>query len=70
MNRLLQGDVGQVKLRLWVLTAIGNGFQACIMTPTEICHTNTIINFYEICKLLKINIKIILDQVKLQLKKI
>jgi ATP-dependent DNA helicase RecG len=53
MNRLLQGDVGSGKTIVAVLTmllAIDNGYQACLMAPTEILvqqHFNTI------CKLLE-----------------
>ena len=39
MNRLLQGDVGSGKTMVAVLScliAIGNGWQSCIMAPTEV----------------------------------
>lgn len=53
MNRLLQGDVGSGKTLvalMAMLIAIGNGFQACIMAPTEILaeqHLNTITEFLQ-----------------------
>ncbi len=53
MNRLLQGDVGSGKTLvalMSMLIAIDNGYQACIMAPTEILsgqHYNTITKFLE-----------------------
>ena len=53
MNRLLQGDVGSGKTLVAIfsmLIAIGNGYQACLMAPTEILanqHYKTIKKFLE-----------------------
>ena len=59
MNRLLQGDVGSGKTMVALMSAliaIDNGFQACIMAPTEILaqqHYNSIGKMLE-----KMNLKI------------
>lgn len=53
MNRLLQGDVGSGKTMvalLAALIALDNGFQACIMAPTEILaqqHFQSITNYLQ-----------------------
>jgi len=72
MNRLLQGDVGSGKTivaLLSMLMAIDNGFQACIMAPTEILaqqHYKTISD--ELSKL-EINVDILTGSKKSKKRK-
>ncbi|NDW18443.1 ATP-dependent DNA helicase RecG [Dysgonomonas sp. 216] len=60
MNRLLQGDVGSGKTLvalMLMLIAIDNGFQACLMAPTEILATQ----HYETIKELLFGLNIHVD---------
>ena len=60
MNRLLQGDVGSGKTivaLMSMLIALDNGFQACLMAPTEILSVQHYNGLYEICNKLNISIK-------------
>jgi ATP-dependent DNA helicase RecG len=72
MNRLLQGDVGSGKTivaLLIMLLAIDNGYQACIMAPTEILaqqHYNSII---DLLKDMPVAIKLLTGSTKTAEKK-
>lgn len=60
MNRLLQGDVGSGKTIvafMSMLLALDNGFQACLMAPTEILANQHFIGLSELAKTMNINIK-------------
>ena len=67
MNRLLQGDVGSGKTivaLMSVLIAIDNGFQACLMAPTEILSVQHYNGLFELCKNLNISIFILTGSTK------
>ena len=72
MNRLLQGDVGSGKTLvalMSILMALDNGFQACLMAPTEILayqHFETICN---LLKSMKINTNILTGSTKAKNRK-
>ncbi|KDN56486.1 ATP-dependent DNA helicase RecG [Flavobacterium seoulense] len=73
MNRLLQGDVGSGKTIvafMSMLLAIDNGFQACLMAPTEILANQHFIGLSELAKKLNINIKILTGSSKTSDRKI
>jgi ATP-dependent DNA helicase RecG len=62
MNRLLQGDVGSGKHNcsfMTMLLALDNGFQACLMAPTEILANQHFIGLSELAAPLNINIKLL-----------
>ncbi|QIE58165.1 ATP-dependent DNA helicase RecG [Rasiella rasia] len=59
MNRLLQGDVGSGKTIvafMSMLIALDNGFQACLMAPTEILSVQHYNDLKEYCNLLNISV--------------
>lgn len=59
MNRLIQGEVGSGKTiiaLMSMLIAIDNGFQCCIMVPTEILANQHYFFLLEMLKYMKINV--------------
>jgi ATP-dependent DNA helicase RecG len=73
MNRLLQGDVGSGKTivaLMCMLLAKDNGFQSCLMAPTEILANQHFIGLSELAKDLNINIKILTGSSKISERKI
>jgi ATP-dependent DNA helicase RecG len=67
MNRLLQGDVGSGKTivaLLCMLLAIDNGFQACLMTPTEILAQQHLIGIQELLQEMPIRVGFLSGSVK------
>jgi ATP-dependent DNA helicase RecG len=73
MNRLLQGDVGSGKTIvafMSMLLAIDNGFQACLMAPTEILANQHFVGFSELASSLNINIKILTGSTKIAARRI
>ena len=68
MNRLLQGDVGSGKTivaLMSMLLALDNGFQACLMAPTEILANQHFRGLTELATDLNINIKILTGSTKI-----
>lgn len=67
MNRLLQGDVGSGKTIVALMTmllAIDNGFQACLMAPTEILANQHYSGIKELLNNIGVNIALLTGSVK------
>ncbi|MDR2125631.1 MAG: ATP-dependent DNA helicase RecG [Prevotellaceae bacterium] len=67
MNRLLQGDVGSGKTLvalICMLIAIDNGFQTCIMAPTEILAGQHYQTISEMLKGIDINVRLLTGSTK------
>ncbi|MCQ2194185.1 MAG: ATP-dependent DNA helicase RecG [Paludibacteraceae bacterium] len=67
MNRLLQGDVGSGKTlvaMMVMLMALDNGFQACLMAPTEILATQHYSSISEMLSPLGIRVELLTGSTK------
>jgi ATP-dependent DNA helicase RecG len=67
MNRLLQGDVGSGKTivaLLCMLLACDNGFQSCLMAPTEILSRQHFQNISNLLRDLPVNIRLLTGSIK------
>jgi len=72
MNRLLQGDVGSGKTivaLMSMLIALDNGFQSCIMAPTEILAKQHADNFRELVSPLEIEVGLLAGSTRSQERK-
>ena len=67
MNRLLQGDVGSGKTMVALLTmllAADNGFQSCLLAPTEILSNQHAVNLTEMLQGLPVTVRLLTGSVK------
>jgi ATP-dependent DNA helicase RecG len=67
MNRLLQGDVGSGKTIVALLTmllAVDNGYQACLMAPTEILAQQHYQNISELLEKIGVPVKLLTGSTK------
>lgn len=72
MNRLVQGDVGSGKTLvalMSMLLALDNGFQACLMAPTEILAQQHYATFTEMLKGMQINVGLLTGNTKTKTRK-
>ena len=67
MNRLLQGDVGSGKTLVALMTmllAVDNGYQACIMAPTEILATQHFETISSLASQIGVNVALLTGSTK------
>ena len=67
MNRLLQGDVGSGKTivaLMCILIALDNGYQACLMAPTEILATQHYNSLSQLLKAMNVSIDLLTGSTK------
>jgi ATP-dependent DNA helicase RecG len=72
MNRLLQGDVGSGKTMvalLAMLLAADNGFQSCLLAPTEILSKQHAAHFRDLLKDLPVSVALLTGTVKPKARK-
>ena len=72
MNRLLQGDVGSGKTitaLLLMLIALDNGFQCCLMAPTEILANQHFISISKMLEKMDIRIELLAGSTKASVRK-
>jgi ATP-dependent DNA helicase RecG len=72
MNRLLQGDVGSGKTivaLLAMLLAVDNGYQACLMAPTEILAQQHFAGLSELLKEMPLQVQILTGSTKTKERK-
>ncbi|OBW41386.1 ATP-dependent DNA helicase RecG [Chryseobacterium sp. MOF25P] len=73
MNRLLQGDVGSGKTMVALLTmliALDNGFQSCLMAPTEILAQQHYNGIKDLLKDTEIKVSLLTGSVKASARKV
>lgn len=67
MNRLVQGDVGSGKTMVALLTmliALDNGYQTCIMAPTEILAEQHLATFQQMLEEMPVRVELLTGTVK------
>jgi ATP-dependent DNA helicase RecG len=67
MNRLIQGDVGSGKTMVALLTmllAVDNGFQACLMAPTEILSQQHYKSISELLEKMSVRVALLTGSIK------